>query len=62
MKKSRGKSRKSVQKTASSNIAEFHHGKRYEQIKRSHGKAVADRVAVAAGFNAARGGKKKRRR
>jgi hypothetical protein len=36
------------------NIAEFHHGERYEKMKAKYGTAKANKIAVAAGFRAAR--------
>lgn len=41
-------------KKAGENIAEFHHGARYKKLVRKQGKAKADKVAVAAGLEAAR--------
>ena len=42
------------QKVISNNISEFHKGDRYQQIKARHGKAKADKVAVAASLSNAK--------
>lgn len=44
------------------NIAEFHHGKTYAATKGKHGKAVADRQAIAAAMHAAGMAKKNKRK
>lgn len=49
------------QKTISSNISELHKGPNYAKTKAKHGKAVADRQAIAIAESTARGGKKKRK-
>lgn len=36
------------QKVVSQNIREFHHGETYRKTVRKHGKAVANRQAIAA--------------
>lgn len=49
-------------KTISENIKEFHKGNTYAKTKAKHGKAIADKQAVAASFAEARrsaGSKKK---
>jgi hypothetical protein len=51
----KGKSKSAV----SSNIAEFHHGQRYQAIKRKSGKASADKAAVAAAMRKAGKSRKK---
>jgi len=49
----------SSEKTISYNIAELHKGPQYERTKREHGKAVADRQAVAIAMSHARRSKRK---
>lgn len=41
-------------RTISANIAEFHQGKTYERTRAKHGKATADKQAVAVALSAAR--------
>lgn len=41
-------------KKAGTNISEFHHGERYKKMEKKFGKAKADKIAVAAGMEAAR--------
>jgi hypothetical protein len=41
-------------KDAGKNISEFHHGARYQKMKKKFGAEKANKVAQAAGFNAAR--------
>jgi hypothetical protein len=44
----------------SGNIREFHKGKTYAATEARHGKATADRQAVAVALSNARGGKKRK--
>lgn len=50
------------QKAVGQNIRELHKGPRYAANVRKFGKKKADKIAVAAAENAARGGAKRRRR
>lgn len=45
--------RGSSNKTISGNIEEFHKGKTYAKTMAKHGKATADRQAIAAAYSAA---------
>ncbi len=47
------------QRTISSNIEEFHKGKTYARTLAKHGKATADRQAIAAAYQSA--GKSRKR-
>lgn len=41
-------------KDPGTNIGEFHHGNRYKKAVKKYGKAHANKIAQAAGFEAAR--------
>lgn len=41
-------------KDVGKNVSEFHTGDRYKKAVKKYGKAHADKIAVAAGFSAAR--------
>lgn len=46
------------QRIISKNIAEMHKGPSYAKVKRRHGKATADKMAIAAAYAKARKSKK----
>lgn len=50
------------QKQVGRNIKELHKGKTYAKTLARHGKAVADRQAIAIAEKAARGGKRRKRK
>lgn len=51
---------RSGKKNVSLNISEFHKGKTYKKTLRKHGKATADKQAIAVAMSAARRGKKRK--
>ena len=57
----KGASKRIRQKVASANIKEMHHSSRFTKVARKHGKATAHRMAIAAGLNAMRRRKRKKR-
>lgn len=57
----KGSSKRTRQRVASANIREMHKSSRYRKVARKFGKARADRMAVAAGLDAARRRKRKRK-
>lgn len=58
----KGASRKTRQKISSANIREMHKSSRFKKVARKFGKARANKMAIAAGLSAARGGRKRRKR
>jgi hypothetical protein len=58
----KGSSKKRRQSVASSNISEMHKSSRFKAVARKFGKARANRMAVAAGLSAMRGGRKRKKR
>ena len=58
----KGASKKTRSKISSANIREMHRSSRFKKVARKFGKARANRMAVAAGLSAMRGGRKRRRR
>jgi hypothetical protein len=58
----KGASKKARNRVAGSNIREMHKSTRYRSAVRKFGKARANRMAVAAGLSAARGGRKRKKR
>lgn len=58
---SKSKSKKGVQKTVSGNVSKFHQTDRYKEMKGKYGAAKANKIAVAAAYTAARGGRKKKK-
>jgi hypothetical protein len=58
----KGSSKKTRAKVASSNIREMHSSSRFKKVARKFGKARANRMAVAAGLSAMRGGRKRKRK
>jgi len=58
----KGSSKKTRNKISSANIREMHRSSRFRKVARKFGKARANRMAVAAGLSAMRGGRKRRRR
>ena len=58
----KGASKKRRQAVASANIREMHKSSRFKKVARKFGKARANRMAVAAGLSAARGGRKRKKR
>ena len=58
----KGSSKKTRQRVASANIRKMHKSSRFKKVARKFGKARANRMAVAAGLSAARGGRKRRRK
>jgi hypothetical protein len=53
--KSKSKSKKAIRKVISQNIREFHAGKTYARTKRKYGSRRANKQAIAAAINAAKG-------
>jgi hypothetical protein len=53
--KSKSKSKKAIRKVISQNIREFHTGKTYARTKRKYGSRRANKQAIAAAINAAKG-------
>lgn len=58
----KGSSKTTRQRVASANISEMHKSSRFEKVARKFGKARANRMAVAAGLSAARGGRKRKKK
>lgn len=58
----KGASKKRRAAVASANIREMHTSSRFKKVTRKFGKARANKMAVAAGLSAARGGRKRRKR
>jgi hypothetical protein len=58
----KGASKKRRQSVASANIREMHKSSRFKAVARKFGKARAQRMAVAAGLSAMRGGRKRKRK
>jgi len=58
----KGSSKKTRNRVASANIREMHKSSRFKAVARKFGKARANRMAVAAGLSAARGGRKRKRK
>lgn len=58
----KGASKRTRQRVTSSNIREMHKSSRFKKVARKFGKARANKMAVAAGLSAARGGRKRRKR
>jgi len=58
----KGSSKTTRNKVASANIREMHKSSRFKKVARKYGKARANRMAVAAGLSAMRGGRKRRRK
>jgi hypothetical protein len=58
----KGSSKKTRNRVAGENIREMHRSSRFKAVARKFGKARANRMAVAAGLSAMRGGRKRRRR
>lgn len=58
----KGSSKRTRQKIASANIREMHTSSRFKKVARKFGKARANKMAIAAGLSAARGGRKRRKR
>jgi hypothetical protein len=58
----KGSSKKTRAKISSANIREMHKSSRFKKVARKFGKARANRMAVAAGLSAMRGGRKRRKR
>ena len=58
----KGASKKARNKISSANIREMHRSSRFKKVARKFGKARANRMAVAAGLSAMRGGRKRRRK
>lgn len=62
LKTTRAKTKKGRQRVISANIDELHGGPRYKANVGKFGKAKADKIAVAAGINAAKPKRKKRKK
>lgn len=58
----KGASKKARAKVASANIREMHSSSRFKKVARKFGKARANRMAVAAGLSAMRGGRKRKKK
>jgi len=58
----KGASKKTRSKISSANIREMHRSSRFKKVARKFGKARANRMAVAAGLSAMRGGRKRKRK
>jgi hypothetical protein len=58
----KGSSKKTRQRVASANISEMHKSSQFKKVARKFGKARANRMAVAAGLSAARGGRKRKKK
>jgi hypothetical protein len=58
----KGASKRRRQAVASANIREMHKSSRFKKVARKFGKARANRMAVAAGLSAMRGGRKRKKR
>jgi hypothetical protein len=58
----KGASKKTRNKISSANIREMHKSSRFAKVKRKFGAKRANRMAVAAGLSAMRGGRKRRKR